>query len=101
MKDFIVNPKAWAEPASGQFGAALFNDNDYRQQRLPDEQLNLGRTFRMRERMSLQVRVEFAAATPVFNAQGNVFLGFGAILMGNRDMGEDLRTGQLIARITF
>jgi hypothetical protein len=44
---------------------------------------------------------EFAAATPVFNAQGNVFSGFGAILMGNRDMGENLRTGQLIARITF
>ena len=101
MQAFILNPKAWAEPAAGQFGGGALSYNDYRQQRLPDEQLNLGRTFRIRERMSLQVRAEFAAATPVGNAQGNVFSGFGAILMGNRDMGENLRTGPLIARITF
>ena len=126
LKDFILNPKAWAEPASGQFGGGALYYNDYRQQRLPDEQLNLGRTFQLREKMSLQVRAEFfnalnrtrfvpfatsfnsvastainAAGTQVVNAQGFAVSGFGIILMGNRDMGQNPRTGQLIARITF
>jgi hypothetical protein len=37
----------------------------------------------------------------VVNAQGFAVSGFGIILMGNRDMGQNPRTGQLIARITF
>ncbi len=126
LKDFILNPKAWAEPAAGQFGSSTPYYNDYRQQRLPDEQLNIGRTFQIREKMSFQIRAEFfnalnrtrfvpfattfnsvastainAAGTQVVNGQGFAVSGFGIILMGNRDMAENPRTGQLIARFTF
>jgi hypothetical protein len=60
---FVLNPKAWAPPAAGQFGSATFY-NDYRRQRHPIENLSFGRLFRIRERMTLNVRAEF---TNVFN----------------------------------
>lgn len=60
---FVLNPKAWANPAPGQFGGATFY-NDYRRQRHPIENLSLGRLFRIREGMTLHVRVEM---TNVFN----------------------------------
>jgi hypothetical protein len=124
--DFVLNPHAWAEPASGQFGESAPYFNDYRNQRTPDEQINIGRTFKIGERVNLQVRAEFfnafnrvrympfltsangvaptsnnASATQVVNSQGIITSGFGQIVMGNRDMTEEPRTGQLIARITF
>jgi hypothetical protein len=126
LKDFILNPKAWSEPAAGQFGGSTVYYNDYRQQRLPDEQVSLGRLFKIGEKLDLQVRAEFfnalnrtrfvpfattfngvastainASATQVVNAQGNAVSGYGIILMGNRDMGENPRTGQLIARFSW
>jgi hypothetical protein len=60
---FVLNPKAWANPAPGQFGGATFY-NDYRRQRHPFENLSLARLFRIREGMTLQVRVEM---TNLFN----------------------------------
>jgi hypothetical protein len=126
LKDFILNPKAWSEPAAGQFGGSTVYYNDYRQQRLPDEQVSLGRLFKIGEKLDLQVRAEFfnalnrtrfvpfattfngvastainASATQVVNAQGNAVSGYGIILMGNRDMGQNPRTGQLIARFSW
>jgi hypothetical protein len=60
---FVLNPKAWTNPAAGQFGSATYY-NDYRRQRHPIENLAFGRNFRIKERISLNVRLEF---TNVFN----------------------------------
>ena len=61
---FVPNPKAWANPAPGQFGTAAAYYNDYRYQRRPQENLSLARNFRIRERMTFQLRAEF---TNIFN----------------------------------
>jgi Carboxypeptidase regulatory-like domain len=56
---FVLNPAAWANPALGQFGVASPFYGDYRSQRRPMESINVGRTFRVGERKSLEVRAEF------------------------------------------
>jgi hypothetical protein len=58
-RTFVLNPKAWADPADGQWGLGPAYYNDYRNRRQPDEELSLGRVFRLRERMTLQIRAEF------------------------------------------
>lgn len=60
---FVLNPKAWTNPAPGQFGQATYY-NDYRRQRHPVENLSFGRVFRIKESMALNIRVEL---TNVFN----------------------------------
>ncbi len=62
-KTFALNPAAWTNPAAGTFGTATYY-GDYRQQRRPLENMSFGRRFRMREKMSLNVRIEF---TNIFN----------------------------------
>jgi hypothetical protein len=61
---FALNPAAWANPAQGQFSSGAAYYDDYRYQRHPQENMNLGRNFRVRERYNLSVRAEF---TNVFN----------------------------------
>jgi hypothetical protein len=63
-KTFVLNPKAWEDPAPGQFGSSAAYYSDYRAQRRPRENMNLGRTFRVKERMTFSLRIEF---TNVFN----------------------------------
>jgi hypothetical protein len=63
-KTFLLNPKAWVDPAPGQFGASAAYYSDYRTQRRPRENMNLGRSFKVRERMEFNIRIEF---TNVFN----------------------------------
>ena len=94
-KTFVLNPNAWADPAVGQWGASPAYYSDYRSQRRPRENMNLGRTFRIKERASVNLRVEF---TNVFNrsfwgdptatnaklqqvslANGNTTAGFGRV----------------------
>ena len=64
----MLNPAAWANPAAGTFGpgpsspgalAGLYY-SDFRQARRPLENFNIGRNFRIKERMNLQIRAEFA-----------------------------------------
>jgi len=55
---FVLNPAAWTNPAPGQYGGATYY-GDFRGQRRPVENLAVGRQFRIRERTSLSVRVEF------------------------------------------
>jgi Carboxypeptidase regulatory-like domain len=59
-KQFVLNPAAWTPPAAGQYGNAAAFYSDYRYQRHPNENINLGRTFRFHERISLNVRAEFS-----------------------------------------
>ena len=58
-KQLVLNPSAWTEPAYGTFGASAPYFNDFRWQRQPAESMAFGRSFRIKERASLMVRVEF------------------------------------------
>lgn len=111
---FVLNPAAWADPGPGQWGSAASYYNDYRTARRPDEQLSLGRIFRIRERMIFAVRAEFfnvfnrtylnnpdsgnAQATQVI-ANGQVISGFGRINTGSTFLPP--RSGQIVARFQF
>ena len=60
--DLVLNRDAWKNPDAGTWGpgpTTLFY-SDYRAQRHPSENLNIGRNFRVRERMNLQIRAEFS-----------------------------------------
>ena len=65
-KDFVLNPKAWVNPAPGEWGVSPVFYSDYRHQRRPSEQFSFGRMFRVKERASFSIRAEF------FNAFNNV-----------------------------
>ena len=113
--NFVLNPAAWADPGAGQWGTAAPYYNDYRFQRRPDEEMSLGRSFRIREGMSLQIRGEFfnilnrtemnnptvnnAAATQALNSRGQTTSGFGYINIGSVAFGP--RSGQLVAQFHF
>jgi hypothetical protein len=56
----VLNPAAWTNPQQGQFSASTPYFNDFRYQRHPQENINFGRTFRVKERYELNVRVEFS-----------------------------------------
>jgi len=56
---YVLNAKAWTDPAPGTFGTAAAYYSDYREQRRPQEQINFGRTFRITERVNLNIRAEF------------------------------------------
>jgi hypothetical protein len=55
---FVLNPAAWANPGPGQYGGAA-TYGDFRGERRPVENFAIGRQFKLRERMSLNVRAEF------------------------------------------
>jgi hypothetical protein len=110
-KAFVLNPAAWTQPAAGQFGGSSIYFNDYRYQRRPDEEMSLGRTFRLRERMSFSLRMEFfnifnrtemnnpsasnSQATQVLQ-NGLTASGFGYINTGSVAFGP--RSGQLVGQ---
>jgi hypothetical protein len=110
----VLNPNAWTDPPAGQFSNSTAYYNDYRRRRSPSENMSLGRTFRIAEKATLNIRVEFsnifnrinmgtptstnAGATQSRNAQGVPIAGFGYI---NTTGGSTPRTGQLVARFQF
>ncbi|HSP68651.1 MAG TPA: hypothetical protein VLN48_13050, partial [Bryobacteraceae bacterium] len=56
----VLNPNAWAPcPANTTCTASATLYSDFRGPRRPTENANFGRTFRIKERMSLQIRAEF------------------------------------------
>jgi hypothetical protein len=60
---FALNPAAWANPAPGQFGVTA-PQAYFRSERRPIENMGLSRIFRIRERVTMNLRAEF---TNVFN----------------------------------
>jgi len=56
--DQVLNPAAWKDPDPGVFGPAGFY-SDFRGPRRPQENINFGRNFRIKERMNIQIRAEF------------------------------------------
>ena len=123
-KTFSLNPAAWVDPPAGQFGTSAAYYNDYRTQRRPTENLNLGRTFRIKEHYALNVRAEFsnvfnrgfwnnptatnaaAAQTRVGNSPTGVAVsGFGYMntTTFSQSSGSNIlpRQGVLVARFTF
>jgi hypothetical protein len=119
-KTLVLNPNAWTEAAPGTFGVSAPYYINNRWQRQPAENLNLGRTFRVKERYQLQVRVEFfnvfnrvffslpangmgtnSTTLPAYNnPNGALSAGYGFVNTVN-GAGTTPRTGQLIARFTF
>ena len=55
---FVLNPAAWTNPAPGQYGGAPYS-SAFRGERRPVENVAVGRQFRYKERVSLNLRVEF------------------------------------------
>jgi hypothetical protein len=111
---FVLNPKAWADPAAGQWGTSAAFYNDYRYARRPDESLSMGRVFRIREGMSFQIRAEFFnpfnrtylnnpdstnAGTAQKVTNGQIVSGFGRISTGTTYLAP--RNGQVIARFQW
>ena len=58
-KNQVLNPLAWENIPNGQWGADQSALRFYRGIRLPDENANFSRNFRIKERVTLNVRVEF------------------------------------------
>jgi hypothetical protein len=114
-KTLVLNPKAWADVPNGTWGVSAPFYNDFRYARTPYEALNLGRTFRIKERTSLELRAEFfnvfnrleypnpsasnPLATTTYNSStGLLSGGFGYI---NVSSVGGQRTGELVARLSF
>ncbi len=114
-QDFVLNPKAWVDPPLGQFGTGAAFYNDYRNRRSPNESMSLGRSFPIKEGVSLNIRgdfsyifnrIDFSSPTST-NAKatqtrdkttGQPNGGFGYI---NTRTGGSPRRGMIVARIEF
>jgi hypothetical protein len=111
---FVLNPDAWETPPPGEFGKTSAYISDYRYARQPNENLSLGRIFKFREGLSLQLRVElynafnrtripnpdstYSWVPQVRNDDGTTASGFGYI---NAINAGGQRTGQIVARFSF
>ncbi|MCU1336427.1 MAG: Cna B-type protein [Bryobacterales bacterium] len=63
-KTQVLNPAAWVNVPNGQFAANQSSIRSFRSFRVPSESANFGRNFRIKERVNLNLRVEF---TNIFN----------------------------------
>jgi hypothetical protein len=113
--DFVLNPKAWSDPAPGEWGYTPAYYNDYRYARRYDEQFSFGKQIPIKERFHVSIRAEFfnafnrtylnnpdsgnALATQTRNAQGAPISGFGRINPGS--VFTPPRSGQIVARFQF
>jgi len=125
-KTVVLNPAAFTNVPDGQFAANEASIRSFRGFRYPAENANFSRTFRVKERYTLQVRAEFtnifnrvqyaiptgqttainlgnfATAPTTFTSGPNKGLysgGFGTITPYAGAVGQ--RAGTLVARISF
>ncbi len=124
----VLNPLAWTNVPNGQFAADQSSIRSFRSFRIPQESANFGRNFRIKERYSLNIRVEF---TDIFNrlqlptaagAAGGINLGnftaaptkfttganagaysggFGTVVSPLTGSVTGQRAGTVVARFTF
>ena len=116
-KQLVLNPKAWVDPPTGQYGASSPYFNDYRYQRRPKESASLAKTMRIKERYRLDFRAEFfnifnrtvtpnpvgsnAKLTTLYNPiTGALSQGFGRIDPNQAQVGTP-RSGQIVLRLNF
>ena len=113
----VLNPKAWAEPASGQWGTAAPFYSSYRWQRQPAESMSFGRNFRMGKegRYNFFIRAEFqnifnrlflsapvtGATTVAPTTAGGAYTGGYGTLATVGGAGAQPRSGQIVGRFTF
>jgi Carboxypeptidase regulatory-like domain/TonB dependent receptor len=115
----VLNPAAFQNVPNGQFAADQSSIRSFRGMRVPVENANFSRNFRIRERMSLNVRAEFTnifnrLQYPVINlgnftsaptlytsgpSKGLYSGGFGTIVPEAGTTGQ--RAGTLVARFSF
>lgn len=62
-KTVVLNPAAWGNIPNGQWGAQQTGIRQFRGIRQPQENINMSRNFRIKERVVFHVRVEFQNAT--------------------------------------
>jgi hypothetical protein len=127
-KNVVLNPAAWENIPNGQWGADQSALRFYRGFRAPTENANLSRNFRIKERVTLNVRIEFnnvfnrmqysTLTTPItgtgtpatsfsnaaskFTSGANIGLysgGFGTVTPQSGTGGQ--RTGTFVARLQF
>jgi hypothetical protein len=113
----VLNPAAFTAVPDGQFAANMSSNRAFRGFRTPEEDFNIGRNFRIKEKVTLQLRAEW---TNIFNrlllpqpnttasyvtkptqVNGIYTGGYGTVIptAGNGIAG--MRSGQIIARISF
>jgi hypothetical protein len=113
-RDFVLNPKAWADPSGGRVGTSAAYYSDYRYRRRPSENMSLGRIFRIQEKVNLNIRAEFtnifnriqpnnpsstnALSTQTRNSTGKPLGGFGYI---DTATAGSPRGGMIVARLQF
>lgn len=118
----VLNPLAWTNVPNGQFAANESSIRSFRGIRIPQENANFSRDFRIKEGISLNIRVEFtnifnrlqlpvginlanfAAAPTKFTTGANAGLysgGFGTLVTPLTGSVTGQRAGTLVARITF
>jgi hypothetical protein len=120
----VLNPAAFTNVPNGQFAANEASIRSFRGPRIPSENANFSRNFRIKERYNFQVRAEFtnifnrmvwpnAAGTAInlgaFSTAPTVFTsgpnkglysgGFGTIVPETTASGQ--RAGTLVARFSF
>jgi hypothetical protein len=114
-KTQVLNPNAWTNVPDGQWANDFSNLRFYRGFRYPTENLNVGRTFRMKEKVTLNVRVEMTNAfnrtqlpqpnatatfgTQITTVNGLNTGGFGSVvpIAGTANS----RTGLFVGRLQF
>jgi len=115
----VLNKAAWVSVPDGQWATNMSNIRYYRGIRQPTENANFGRMFRIKERVVVNIRMEFANVfnrtrlpqpnTSGFTAPANKFTtgrfnglyssGFGTITPTSGTQAS--RSGTIVGRITF